>query len=143
VVNYPGYNPSTRYSTLETLLLISLDLSYLNQNLLRFPGAQSSDDMINLLKLLLSKDPDSSIRTEVALSGGYELCSIEKSIDNNRKKCTESNYVWSEENLRCFFVSNVTFKLTNNFNSPCKQSLIDFQNDIDVAALINLTRSGV
>ena len=108
----------------------------------RFPGAKATDDVPNLLKLFLSKDPDSSIRTQVALVGGYDACNVDQNLTYHRKRCARDNNIWSEENLSCYKVLNVSTNFNNGYNNICNQSLIDIQNDDDVEAFINLVKYG-
>jgi len=112
------------------------------QTYFRFPGAKATDDFPRLFNLFLSKDADSSIRSQVAFFGGYDTCSREKTIANKKSKCIENNYVWCEENLGCYEVLNVSTNFMYGFIHLCNRSIIGFQNGADVEAFINLIKSG-
>jgi hypothetical protein len=108
-----------------------------------FPGAKVTYDFPNLLKLFLSSDPDSSIRAQVALSGGYEKCTDDQYTANKQQKCKGDGNVWSEENLNCYKVMDGVSNFSFGFNYLCNRSLINFQNDQDIETFINLIRSGI
>ena len=99
--------------------------------------------MLSLIKLFLSNDVQSSIRTQVALARGYDRCDDAKSIAYKKQKCNGTDYVWSEENHKCFRVVNVSTNFVNGFSNICNQSMIDFKNDGDIQAFIRLVKSGI
>ena len=110
----------------------------------RFPGAVPSDDVPNLIKLLLSKDPNSTIRSQVALNGGYKECTAEQKRAKNYN-CSE-DFVLDEENMICYKVLNIVANFSFgeelcNEESGSSGSLY-FDNEKELRGFYNLLTTG-
>lgn len=107
------------------------------------------DNVVKLVKLLTSKDPDGDISAAVALDGGYNPCD-NSSVVTRRKRSTDTGcdvgFVADTVNGLCYAVlSKVTF--LDDGNTECKTTfdadVLDFDNDSKVEGLLGLLKSGM
>ena len=110
----------------------------------RFPGTKPSDDVPNLLKLFLSKDPKSTIRAYTSLANA--ICDDNQIFTKANKgeiQC-DDGFVW-DQNKTCYSVPNVianaseTNKICNNLSGS---KSIQFFNAKDVDRFMDMVRSG-
>jgi len=100
----------------------------------------------NLLKLLLSKDPDSMIRSYTYSFGGYAECSdslLNDRITRGQIKCDEG-FVWDQKKA-CYAIPNLIAK-ASELSNVCQDihgsNNIEFENDDGIERFMNLLRSG-
>ena len=112
-----------------------------------YPGALPKDDVPNLLKLFLSKDPDSTMRSYTYFFGGYADCSDNLLVEKYTKgqiKC-DDGFVWDQKKV-CYAIPNI---ITNasEVSNVCQNlydgsANIEFKNDEGIERFMNLLRSG-
>ncbi len=113
-----------------------------------FPGMLPQDDIINLLKMLSSKNPVNEIAAKIALDGGYDPCSKFTGNENfwkNTPHC-DLGFVVDHANGYCYKVlpSLENFndgKITCNYNYDAEMVL--FYSDPEVKSFINLALKGI
>ena len=108
--------------------------------LLRFPGAIPSDNVINLLKLFMSKEPNSTIRSQVSLEGGYNLCTEAQFLSKNYT--CRKGFVSDSRNRNCYKVLNIVTNETVGNNSCNPNSLLSFTKDREVEGFMDLLKTG-
>ncbi len=113
-----------------------------------FPGLLPGDNVVSLVKLLTSKDPDGDIAAAVALEGGYNACS-NSSQQLRKKRSTENDcgagFVADVVNGFCYNVLP-TSTFIDDGSSKCKNTfeadVLKFENDNQVDGLLGLLHSG-
>jgi hypothetical protein len=121
--------------------------------IISFPGLLPGDDIVKLVKLLTSKDPDGDISAAVALDGGYNPCdnsSLFNVPQTTRRKRSaddgcDDGFVADAVNGFCYtallastFFDDGTTNCKNNFDAD----VLEFDNDTKVAGLLYLLQSG-
>jgi hypothetical protein len=56
------------------------------QIILRFPGLTASDDVLSVMRLMMSKSPDTAIAANVALDGGFNPCDNSSGLTSRKKR---------------------------------------------------------
>ena len=121
--------------------------------LLSFPGLLPGDNVINLIKLLTSKNPDGDIAASVALEGGYNPCDNSSTFNQTqtmkRKRSTGSDckdgFVADNVNGFCYtvlpkstYLSDGSTYCTDTFEAEA----LTFEKDSQVDGLLGLLTSG-
>jgi hypothetical protein len=113
-----------------------------------FPGLQPGDDVVSLVKLLTSKDPDGDIAAAVALEGGYNACG-NSSQQSRKKRSTDSDcgagFVADVVNGFCYTVLPTSTFLDDGDSNCIKNfeaEVLVFENDYQVDGLLGLLKSG-
>ncbi len=104
-----------------------------------------SDDVPALLELLLSKNPNSTIRGQISLFGGYEECdsdyyeSVKESL-----KCPES-FVLNSNNSYCYNIASGegSFQYASAVCYNWDAEILSFKNDDDINGFLTLIKSGI
>jgi len=110
----------------------------------RFPGTKPSHDVPNLLKLFLSKDPQSTIRAYTSL--GNAVCDDNQIYikANNGEITCDDGFIW-DQNKTCYSVPNVIANVSEASNI-CQNLYgskeIQFYNSKDVDRFMDMVRSG-
>jgi len=64
----------------------------------RFPGLKASDDILGLLKLMASRNPNNDVTAKTALDGGYNPCknnlTLQTFWDNTSGNVTLQIPIW-------------------------------------------------
>ena len=121
--------------------------------LLSFPGLLPGDNVINLIKLLTSKNPDGDIAASVALEGGYNPCDNSSTFNQTQtmkqKRSTGSDckdgFVADVVNGLCYTVLPESTNLDDG-SSKCidtyEAEALYFNKDSQVDELLVLLTSG-
>jgi hypothetical protein len=117
----------------------------LNNLFCRFPGVNSSVNILTLLKLFLSKDPNTTITVQTALFGGYATCEkdlILERIGKNEIACDEG-YTFDPVSTRCYIVPDI---ISNDFIEGCIHAsgsdFVQFDSDEEVGGFMDMLTSG-
>ena len=119
-----------------------------------FPGLRVGDNVLSLVKLMTSKNPDSDITALVALDGGYNPCDNSSffSVPESKRRRKRSVYNGCDEgfvadtaNGYCYIVvEELTY--FDDGETTCQNSydadVVQFENDSYVDGLIGLLNSG-
>ena len=89
----------------------------------------------------MSKDPNSTIRSQVSLDGGYKLCTEAQFLAKNYK-CRQG-FVGDLKNRMCYKVLDIVTNETigNALCSP--DSVLSFTKDEEVDGFMDLLRTGI
>jgi hypothetical protein len=98
-----------------------------------------------LLELLLSKNPNSTIRGQVSLFGGYDECEpdIYESVKETLK-CPEG-FVFNSNNSYCYSIASdeASFQYASAVCHNLEADILNFMNDDDISGFITLIKSGI
>jgi hypothetical protein len=115
---------------------------YENEKMLplkRFPGLSPSDDVPELLKYLLSKDPNSTIRAQVGIFGGYEKCDYEQW--KGPLNCAK-DYVRNPYSFNCYIKGySATYYEAQEFCKRQDADILNFEDEEDIKGFIILLNS--
>ncbi len=113
----------------------------------RYPGLSTTDNVLEMLKLYLSKDPNSTIRANVSFSGGFGYCDNDLIIERFNKEmihCDEG-FIFDPITVRCYIIPNVLVN-SSNYYEYCHEAYgaecLEFQNDDQVNSFMDLLISG-
>jgi hypothetical protein len=125
--------------SIQNSLSTRLELDYVYN----FSGLSPSDNA--LLELLLSKNPNSTIRGQVSLFGGYEECDPDhyESVKETLK-CPDG-FVLNPNNSYCYNIAPFEgdFKYGKSVCHNLEAEIISFTNDDDTSGFITLVKSGI
>ena len=116
---------------------------YLNNN--RFPGSKPTDNVLNLLKLFLSKDPKSTIRAYASLASA--ICDDNQMTAKANKgelQC-DDGFIW-DQNKTCYSIPNRianTSEKSNICQNLFGSKVIQFSSAKDVDRFMDIVRSGM
>jgi hypothetical protein len=119
-----------------------------------FPGLLPGDNVVDLVKLLTSKNPDGDIAASMALDGGYNPCDNSSVYNVNqtirRKRSTnngcDNGFVADTANGYCYAALPLSTFLedgTTTCKSEFEADVLEFDNDTRVTGLIGLLQSGI
>jgi hypothetical protein len=112
--------------------------------LFRFPGTTKEDNVPNLIKLFHSKDANSTIRSQVALNGGYQTCTISHLRANKDLYQCPIGFVLDEKTMICFSVLNAFGNFSTGIDL-CKLNgsrILNFRNVEELDGFTDLLLSG-
>jgi hypothetical protein len=111
------------------------------------------DDVIGMIKLLVSKNPDADIAAIVALEGGFNPCantSAAAATTGRRKRSTvaecDPGFVADDVNKYCYYAHYNLLPMRDSFDF-CKafnpdSELLYFENDNQVIGLLSMVSGG-
>jgi len=108
---------------------------HINDNLFSFPGLTATDDLLSLIKLMISRSPDNSIAASVVFNATQWPCTL------GNITCPRG-FVLDASNSVCYFVLP---DLTSGYSDIlCPEStLVQFYNDAEINGFVNLLKSGL
>ena len=113
-----------------------------------FPGIDPKDDILSLLKLMVSKNPMNDIDSKIALNGGYDPCTNffgNESFWTENAGC-EPGFVPDKNNVYCYKVLS-KLENFNNGKQICKYNykaeMVLFHSNLEVKGLIKIILQGV
>ena len=122
----------------------------------KFPGMQVKDGPVSdVIKLMTSSKPDSSIKAVVSLDGGYNPCEYNPSNETVTQTATASllrikrsteeecnnGFVLDAFGDLCYNYYNLSYDLDTDACNDYGADLISFNDDDEIQAFINITSS--
>ena len=109
-----------------------------------FPGLSSSDDVPAILEFLLSKDPNSTLRGQISLFGGFEECNSDyyESVKETLK-CPDG-FVLNPNNSYCYNIAPFEgdFEYGSAICYNLEAEILSFIDDDDIRGFMSLVKSG-
>jgi hypothetical protein len=113
-----------------------------------FPGILPSDEVMDLLQLMISKNPDSDLSSKVIFEGGYNPCANDsKSVGSRRKRqaalsCADG-FVLDANNSLCYRVYGdlLDFTMAQQTCSDINSNILRFEGESEVEGFMDLLSS--
>ncbi len=113
--------------------------------LFSFPGLSTTDDILDLLKLISSNHPDLTIAAQVALDGGYDPCN-NKTFHLSKEKKREfiepcdPGFVLDSNNELCYtqMQEDASIQTGKDFCSSLSAEILTFVNDVQIQGFLQL-----
>ncbi len=113
-----------------------------------FPGILPSDEVMDLLQLMISKNPDADLSSKVIFEGGYNPCANDsKSVTSRRKRqaalgCADG-FVLDANNSLCYRVYGdiLDFTMAQQTCSDINSNILRFEGESEVKGFMDLLSS--
>ena len=125
--------------------VITIDCLYFS--ICSFPGLLPEDNVLDLLKMMSSKNPTIEIFSKFLLDGGYDLCkqlSENQTFWKNKSEC-DPGYITDSKTGYCYIVHS-TFENFDDGENICVQQydaeLLAFDTNFELSGIIELFKTG-